>query len=142
MSDIRQNVTSASDRTAVAAIVSIVMIIPAMIPAAIIVMAYAFVFKFFIGGSSWIPYVDEIGGLWFPEMLRGIILGGIAIWTSRRFFPTSNIEAVRFAAFAFWAGVLALLVIFSMSVRGITFDIVGVVGLAVGLCVGLWSTDT
>ena len=133
---------SGNEKTALAAIVAIVMVIPAIIPAAVIAVVYNFFFHIFTGGASWIPYVDEIGKLWFPEMLRGMVVGAIAIWVSRHFFPRSNLEAVRLATFAFWAAILLLMLGFSFSLRGLSLDMIGVVALLTGFGVGLWMTPS
>ncbi len=131
----------ASEKTAIAAIVAILMVVPGMIPAAIVTVIYGFFFSFYTAGGSWIPYVDEIGRLWFPEMLRGAVVGAVAIWVSRYFFPRSNVEAVRLAALAFWGAIMLLAVIVSVSVRGMTLDVISVVALMTGFGVGLWVTD-
>ncbi len=132
---------SASEKTAIAALVAVVMVIPGIVPAAIVALIYNFFFNFFTGGGSWIPYVDEIGQLWFPEMIRGMVVGAVAIWVSRYFFPRSNIEAVRLAALAFWGAILLLTLIFSLSLRGFTLDVIAVCALLVGFGAGLWMTD-
>lgn len=85
--------------------------------------------------------MDQIGALWFPELLRGMVLGAIAIWTNRYFFPRSNVEAVRLATIAFWGAIVLLLLILSVSLRGMTLDIIGVMALIAGLGAGLWIVD-
>ncbi|MBA8910691.1 hypothetical protein [Aminobacter ciceronei] len=129
------------ENTAAAVLVAIVTVLPAAIPAAVAVLLYTFVFNLFTGGSSWIPYLHEIGLMWFPEILRGIVIGSIAMWTSRYFFPRSSVEAVRLATLAFWGALLIALLLFSVTFRGLTLDIVGVLALLVGLAVGLWTND-
>lgn len=128
------------ERTAVAAIVAIVAIVPAIIPAGVAVIVYSFFFSRYLGGA-WIPYVDEIGGIWFPEMVRGMVMGAVAIWISRYFFPKSNLEAVRFATLAFWGAVSLLLLGVSIAVRGLALDMVAVVAVLVGLGAGLWMVE-
>lgn len=133
-----------SEKTTVATLVAIAMVLPATIPAAIAVALYTVVFNWFTGGPSlaWmriVPYVYEVGSLWFPELLRGMIVGGAAILTSRYFFPRSNVEAVKLATLTFWGALLIALLLFSVTIRGMTFDLIGVLALLVGLGGGLWT---
>jgi hypothetical protein len=129
-----------SERTALATLVAIVAVVPAIIPAGLAVIVYGFFFSRYMYGS-WIPYLDEIGGIWFPEMVRGMVMGAAAIWVSRYFFPKSNVEAVRLATLAFWGALSLLLLGLSIAVRGLALDMIAVVAVLTGLGAGLWMVD-
>ena len=49
-----------------------------LIPAGIAVAIYRFFLRGYVQ-DSWIPYLPEISMQWFPELLRGLIVGACAI---------------------------------------------------------------
>ncbi|MGY2992904.1 hypothetical protein [Mesorhizobium sp. URHB0026] len=141
MSSSNDVMPKAPDRTIPAAVLSIVMVLVGLIPAAIVVIIYSFFMRAYLG-HSWIPYFDQISLLWFPELMRGLIAGAIAIGTTSYFFKNYNAQAVRLATFAFWGAAILLVSTFSISVRGLTLDLLGILALAVGLGFGLLSSET
>ncbi|WP_374828960.1 hypothetical protein [Paenochrobactrum pullorum] len=141
MAYLDQATTAETRKTAFAVLLAIFIVIPALLPAAAITIVYAFFLKFFISGGSWLPYTDVLALTIIPELLRGAVVGGIAIWVSRYFFPQSNLEAIRLATMAFWGAILLLLLIFSLSAVGFTLDTIGGIACAVGLGIGLWSIE-
>jgi hypothetical protein len=129
------------DRTILASIVATFMVVIGLIPAAIAVFVYSAFFIPFVGSSSWLPYVDEIAKNWFPELLRGIIAGFVAISATGYLFSHFNEQAVRLSAMMFWTAVIIVILVLSLAIRGITPDIVGPVALIIGLGVGLWANE-
>ena len=43
---------------------------------------------------------------WFPDMLRGMIMGWCAVYATQAIIKTANYQAVRFAAAGFWLAAL------------------------------------
>jgi hypothetical protein len=125
------------DRTLLAVILTIVMVLVASIPAALVVIIYSYLSWFWFRGDSWVPYLDEVGRLWFPELLRGLTTGVIAIWPTQRFVKNYNEQAVKLATVTFWAAILILLTLMDLSMRGFSLDIVASIALLVGLWIGL-----
>lgn len=129
-----------TDRTVWAVIVGIVVVVPALLPAALFVLIYNFFFSFYTGGGSWIPYLHEIGSVWFPELVRGMIVGVIALATVEKIFTNFNKAAVRYGVICFWGAVLFLLIGMSAYVGGLTLEMTGGVALFIGLCCGAWAS--
>ena len=130
-----------SDRTVPAAIVATVMVLIGLIPAGIVVTVYSFFLRIFIGSVSWISYIDEIALIWFPELLRGMISGFVAMLITGYFFKNFNEQAVRLSALMFWLAIIIAILAVSVSVRGVTVDTLGTVSVIVGLALGLFSDE-
>jgi hypothetical protein len=139
-SNITENQSAARDKTGLAAICSIFLVVPAFIPAAIAVFIYKYFLQFYVQGS-WIPYLEEISMLWFPELMRGLIVGAITMYAAKYLFKTFNERVVRYAVLAFWGGIVLLLVTISTAMRGLSMDIIGVIALMVGIGAGLWIDE-
>lgn len=128
----------APDRTVFAIILTVVMVLVASIPAALVVIIYGYFARFFfLGEGSLIPYLNDVALIWFPEVMRGLVSGTLAIVTTQYFFKRYNEQAVKLATTFFWAAIVILLSLISVSVRGLSLDLVGSAALIVGLAVGL-----
>lgn len=142
--DVGLDATVRSKRTPLAAIVAILMVIPALLPAALITIGYATIYNLVVPGNYFIGasifgFLDKIALVFFPEMIRGFIVGIIAIWTSKRFFPNSNLDAVRMATLAFWGGILLFVEVISIIYKGVSLSQLGVLSNLLGLGIGLWT---
>ena len=131
-----------NDRTWVAVLIAIVGVIPGILVAGAIVVVY----KFFLGDlvrDHWIPYLEEISLVWFPELLRGLIAGGVAIYLARWRIKTADFRVVRYTTIAFWGAILVLVVAYTVFVIGpdLVPYLIGSVALLAGLGVGLWSDE-
>lgn len=126
------------DRTVYAAVLAIVMVLVASLPAALVVIVYSYLIRFMVS-DSWtlIPYLNQIAVVFFPEVIRGIVTGAIAIATTQYFFKSYNKQAVKLATMCFWTAVVVLLSVMSMSVRGFSIEVIGSAALLVGLAGGL-----
>ncbi len=127
------------DRTWLAVLITIIGAIPGFLAAGVIVVVY----RFFLHGvvaDHWIPYLEEVSLVWFPELLRGVITGGVAISLARWRISVADFRVARYAAIAFWGAIVVLLVAFNVFVIGpnLVRDLIGPVAFLVGLGVGLW----
>ena len=132
----------ANDRTWVAVLIAIVGVIPGFLVAGVFVVVY----KFFLGDvvrDHWIPYLEEVSLVWFPELLRGVIAGGVAIYLARWRIKTADFRVVRYTTIAFWGAIVVLFVAFNVFVIGpdLVRDFIGSVAFLVGLGVGLWYDE-
>ena len=128
---------TAKDRTILAAISGILLAIPLFFIAGIIVLIYKHILGYYVH-DHWIPYLEEISLIWFPEFLRGIIIGGAALYVTKRLFKSFNVNVVRYSVAAFWSGILLLLVVISVALQGLSLDALSVIALIIGLIMGLW----
>lgn len=134
------NVIESKDRTAFAIPFAIVMVLVGTIPAGIVVVIYKYFLASYTGGS-WVPFFDSFVNLWFPELLRGIVCGAVAIAATQYLFKTCKLDTVRYATLTFWCGILLAIGLFSIAIRGLTFDLIGLAAVAMGLGTSLLSTD-
>jgi hypothetical protein len=135
---ISQAVGPAKDRTVLAAVLCIALVIPALIPAGLVTLVYQFFLRGYVS-DAWIPYLPEISLQWFPELLRGMIVGWCTIYATQAIIKTANYQAVRFAAASFWLAVLILLGVFGLAMLGPTLDMIGMFALALGFVLGLFN---
>ncbi len=130
----------AVDRTWLAVLITIVGAIPGYLVAGVIVVVYTF----FLSGmvrDHWIPYLEEVALIWFPELLRGVITGAAAIYLAQWRIKSADFRVARYAAIAFWGAIVALLVVFNVSLVGPTLDLIGAFAFLAGLGVGLWLDE-
>jgi len=132
--------TTETSKTILGIVVAVLLVIPSLIPASIIVLIYKFFFGFFVI-DHWIPYFEEISMLWFPELLRGGIVGAITILLTSAIAKKADINIVRYSTFAFWSGLYLFVTVIGISVKGFTLDIVGILAFFIGFGVGMWSDE-
>jgi hypothetical protein len=135
---VSQTVAPAKDRTVWAAMLCILLVIPAVIPAGLVTLIYQFFLKGYVD-DTWIPYLPEISMQWFPEMLRGMIMGWCAIAATQAIIKTANHQAVRFAAASFWLAVLIIGGLLGLAMTGPTLDLIGMIAL--GFVLGLFNDE-
>ncbi len=128
----------AVDRTWLAVLIAIVGVIPGYLLASVVVLVYAYFLQSIVR-DHWIPYLEEISLLWFPELLRGGLTGGVAIGLARWRIKTADFRVVRYTTTAFWGGIFLLLVVLGVSMIGPTLDLIGAAAFLVGFGVGLWA---
>ncbi len=80
----------AVDRTWLAVLIAIVGVIPGILVAGVVVVVYTFFLQDVVR-DHWIPYLEEVSLLWFPELLRGLITGGVAIGLARWRVKTADL---------------------------------------------------
>jgi len=107
----------ANDKTWLAIILCILMVIPSILPAAVVVWLYKAMLSGYVSGH-WIPYLEEISLLYFPEMVRGAIVGVISILVTTKLVKSANFLIVRYSTMAFWSGVIILISIMNISMFG------------------------
>lgn len=130
--------TAKKNRTWLAVMVSILLVLPALIPAGLVVIFYKYNLRFFVS-DHWIPYMEELSLQWFPELLRGLIVGAIAIFGATKLVGSADVEVVRYSTLTFWGGISVLLMTSNVGVAGLTLDMVGAIAMLVGLACGLWA---
>ncbi|PSL20473.1 hypothetical protein [Shimia abyssi] len=131
--------TSIHKQTLLASCLATVAVIPALIPAALLVIVYTSFLGSILSGPTWYPdFVNEVALIWFPELLRGMVAGSVALLATKYFFPAANKQIAAISAGAFWGGASVLIAVFSWLVVGFTADLIGVLAMAIGLAVGLW----
>jgi hypothetical protein len=126
------------DRTWLAVLIAIVGVIPGYLAAGVVVVVYQFLLQSIVR-DHWIPYLEEISLLWFPELARGLVTGVVAIGLARWRVTSADFRVVRYTTTAFWGGVSLLLVVLGVSMIGPTLDLIGVAAFLVGFCLGLWA---
>jgi hypothetical protein len=137
---VSQTAASGKDRTVWAVVVCILLVIPAFIPAGIVTLIYQFFLRGYVS-DTWIPYRPEISMQWFPEMLRGMIVGWCAIYATQAIIKTANYQAVRFAAASFWLAVMIVGGLLGLAMTGPTIDIVGMIAFALGFVLGVFNDE-
>lgn len=125
------------DRTWLAVIVAIVGCLPGYLLAGLCVVIYTFFLSWLVA-DHWIPYLEEVVLLWFPEILRGSITGFAAMALAGKAVRVANLDAVRYATFGFWGALLLFAVSINLVANGVTIDLVGTVIFMIGLGTGLW----
>ena len=136
-----QDGTSSSlgeDKTWLGIIVGILVVVPSQIPAGIVVWIYQSGLRHYVS-DNWIPYLEEVSLVIFPEMLRGVILGAASIFVTTKFVKNINIQIVRYSVLTFWAGGVVLLYVFYISKLGIDLNVFGSIFLLIGLGAGLFG---
>ena len=128
----------AVDRTWLAVLIAIVGAIPGFLVGGVVVAIYTFFLRGVVS-DHWIPYLEEVSLLWFPEILRGGITGGVAIGLARWRIRTADFRVARYATIAFWGAIFLLLVVLSVNIIGPTLDLIGAAAFLVGFGVGLWA---
>ena len=128
----------AVDRTWLAVLIAIVGAIPGFLVAGVVVMIYTFFLRGVVS-DHWIPYLEEVSLLWFPELLRGGITGGVAIGLARWRITTADFRVARYATIAFWGAIFLLLVVLNVSMIGPTLDLIGAAAFLLGFGLGLWA---
>ena len=128
----------AVDRTWLAVLIAIVGVIPGYLLASVFVLVYAFFLQSIVR-DHWIPYLEEISLLWFPELARGLVTGGVAIGLARWRVVNADFRVARYATIAFWGAIFLLLVVLSVNMIGPTLDLISAAAFLVGFGVGLWA---
>ncbi len=116
-----------------AAIVAIVVTIPALIIGQVAALIYSYL-SFFLFGLSFFPeIVRTIFIAWFGQLLAGGVAGGLAMWLAFLIFKRSNRSAV-FYSLATFVVLLAVVSIASGAILSRLFGVgtVGVIASAVG----------
>ena len=131
---------AAVDRTSLAVLIAIVGAIPGFLLAGVVVMVYKFFLRSIVY-DHWIPYLEEIALLWFPELLRGLVIGGVAIGLARWRIKNADFRVARYATIAFWGAIILLIVVWSVIMIGPALDLIGAAPLLVGLGIGLWADE-
>ncbi len=131
--------TPTQKQTMFASCVATVAVIPALVPAALLVIVYTLFLGAILSGPTWYPdFVNQIALVWFPEFLRGMVAGSVALLATKYFFPAANKQIAAISAGAFWGGASVLIAILSLLLVGFTPDLIGIFAMAIGLAVGLW----
>ena len=103
--------------------------------------------RFYLTGDwfegSWI---EKITLSWFPELLRGILVGVITLLVCAKIFKNSNTKVVSCSVMAFWSAFSLLLGVSNIiehglnleKLDGMNVDIVGLTALTAGLGIGLF----
>jgi len=126
------------DRTWLAVLITIIGVIPGYLFAGVVVLFYSFFLQAIVH-DHWIPYLEEISLLWFPELLRGILTGMVAIGLARWWLSAADFRVARYAALAFWSAIILLMVSLSVSVIGPTLGLIGIFVFLTGFGLGLWG---
>lgn len=125
------------DKTGLAAVCGIFFVVPALMPAAIVVFIYKNILQSNLE-HNWIPYLDKIAILWFPELLRGMIVGGLSMYATELLFKNFNKSVVAYVVLAFWCGVALLATAIAIARGTISIESIGIIALMVGLGLGLF----
>jgi hypothetical protein len=128
------------DKTALATIAAIILVLPSFIPAALAVFIYTYFLKVYVSGH-WIPYLEEISLLWFPELMRGLIVGAVTMGITKWLFKKFNTRVIRYAVIAFWGAIILSLIAFNISMYGLNLDLIGALALLFGLGLGLFIDE-
>jgi hypothetical protein len=137
MVDTQNSANATSDKTIWAALLSVFLVVPALIPARLAVMLYMVSIGWF-EGSSWIPYFDKIFFTFMPEAVRGFVVGMIALNVPLYFFPRADRSLVRYATVFFWGALLSLGFVATAVQDGMSLTLLGLTGFAFGMAGGLW----
>jgi hypothetical protein len=126
------------DRTWLAVLITIVSVIPGLILAGVVVVVYTFFLRTLVY-DHWIPYLEEITLLWFPEILRGGISSAVAIALAQWCIKNADFRVARYATIAFWGAIFLLIVAFNVRMMGLSLDIIGAIAFLLGFVAGLWA---
>ncbi len=123
--------------TPAAAIVAIILVVPATLAAGLLVVIY----KWFLSGvltTSWLPgIVNKIALLWFPSLLHGGIAGLLAMAGTRRLFKYADLNAVTYATSAVYVTLSVLIWTLNLRLYGVQEDTVSLAAQTIGLIAGL-----
>lgn len=112
-------------------VVAILAVLPGLIPAAVIIAVYSFLFKAITASDG--GMVLEL----FAQILWGLVAGVFAISVTRYFFKRSNLNIVRIATLGFWGVGILFYVIILLSERGQSSEIFSSIANIVGLGIGV-----
>lgn len=129
-------------KTAMAIATGIILTVPGMFVGGIATYVYLLVSHLGVGsgGSSWIPFLDGLMKIiWFtiiPELIRGFIAMGGALFVSFWLFRNVQRDVVIFSVVSVYIVISIMMFIFGLYNGLLEWDYVGLIGLTFGFGFG------
>lgn len=131
---------SATHKHTTRAVVAVLVATPlALFPASLVANIYrAFFWPYLASGAE---IIQKISLLWFPELLRGSVVGALAILAARLVAKSADWDRVRLVPLCVYGGALAAIAIMAILMGMPRFDaavvlIAQIAGLGLGLSAG------
>lgn len=121
-------------RTILATVATIgFLVFPGLLVGAVAKAAYGWLLVGYVG-HGWLA---EPALAWFPDLLHGLVAGGMGAWLAARVVRGADFNAVAYGAGAVAVALYALLMNFVLGHHGISLGAISVVAGGLGVVVGV-----